>query len=72
MPVRPLPQWLDSSVIYKVRGGKKETFTFQAQTFDVNGISFKMIRIPNQNYSISQTQVTQALYRAVTGQSLEL
>ncbi len=33
----------------------------------VNGVSFKMIKIPNQNYYMGETQITQELWQAVMG-----
>jgi formylglycine-generating enzyme required for sulfatase activity len=74
-----LPPWEDTvlkgSVIlnggFLGFGKKKSNYQVncETQTFNVGGVSFKMVRIPGKNYSLSQTQVTQALYRVVTGQS---
>ena len=73
-----LPPWQTTIVEGKVSfggflglGKKTEHYRIEceAQTFNVDGVLFYMVRIPNRPYSMSQTQVTQALYRAVMGKN---
>ena len=50
-------------------GKTKRQVRLELEVYNVEGIEFKMVRIPGKSYAIAQTQVTQALYRAVTGKS---
>ncbi|MAD61612.1 MAG: cytoplasmic protein [Myxococcales bacterium] len=48
-------------------GGSGYNIDCQTQTFKFGPVEFTMVRIPNKDYALSQTQVTQELYGAVIG-----
>lgn len=51
-------------VLGKTSGGADELIT---ETFTVNGVSFKMVYVEGGSFYIGETEVTQELYKAVTG-----
>ena len=67
-----IPEWRPKTLSGKVggfmgMGGSGYNIDCQTQTFKLGPVEFTMVRIPNKDYALSQTQVTQELYGAVIG-----
>ncbi len=45
----------------------KEERLFKAEVYSIEGVEFKLIRLPEKNIAMAQTQVTQALWEKVMG-----
>ena len=48
---------------------KSKQVELEVEVYALEGVSFKMVRVPGKDFAIGQTEVTQALWRAVTGKS---